>query len=206
MSGDAGREKPAENLIVNWWEGFIAVSCSRILLRAWLRHIEIQVRCRIRYSHQCWSVTFAMAVCSTPRSLSTSIPFYRPAIQPQFRAMPYKRCRLPQATRDKHGVETTGIWSSSRDNRRTPPRTVPQHLVLRRDLTREPGRPCGPLFDVDEHVLNQAGEVGVVALPTDVISVFTTGDGILRLRSATYSSRIAPRTADSMSGEIVAIP
>ncbi len=34
-------------------------------------------------------------------------------IEPQFRAMPYKRRQLPQPTRDEHGVETTGIWSGA---------------------------------------------------------------------------------------------
>jgi hypothetical protein len=34
-------------------------------------------------------------------------------IEPQFRAMPYKRRRLPQAGRVKHGTETTDIWSGA---------------------------------------------------------------------------------------------
>jgi hypothetical protein len=34
-------------------------------------------------------------------------------IEPQFRAMPYKRRRLPQATAAKHGVENTDIWSGA---------------------------------------------------------------------------------------------
>jgi len=34
-------------------------------------------------------------------------------IEPQFRAMPYKRRRLPQVKRSEHGVETTDIWSGA---------------------------------------------------------------------------------------------
>ena len=34
-------------------------------------------------------------------------------IEPQFRAMPYKRRRLPQLTKGAHGVENTGIWSGA---------------------------------------------------------------------------------------------
>jgi hypothetical protein len=34
-------------------------------------------------------------------------------IEPQFRAMPYKRRRLPQASAAKHGVENTDIWSGA---------------------------------------------------------------------------------------------
>jgi hypothetical protein len=34
-------------------------------------------------------------------------------IEPQFRAMPYKRRRLPEVSKDAHGVETTGIWSGA---------------------------------------------------------------------------------------------
>jgi len=34
-------------------------------------------------------------------------------IEPQFRAMPYKRRRLPQPAPGAHGVENTGIWSGA---------------------------------------------------------------------------------------------
>src|SRR5579862_4513517 len=34
-------------------------------------------------------------------------------IEPEFRAMPYKRRRLPQTARGEHGVETSDIWSGA---------------------------------------------------------------------------------------------